>query len=217
LSICTSIIFFVGRRINHRLAQAVYASIWEFLKYHCPSNTANFKRTWYGTITGTFILKQDEPIQALQISFVPLSRELGIEYPLSKLIKKIDRLYLLASLPVTPNFDMVFVSWDAHKLSSMIEKLTPVEAEDGSLDSKFKVYSSNPKEAIQFLKKSTIPKSPFPKELMVNRDNATIYLLCEAKPRLAQYALEMVFDLASFSTKKPKRKKRAQHTGTLYQ
>jgi len=200
-----SIIFFVGRRFNRKLINAIYMSAWGFLEDHCPSDTANFKRSWYGTITGTFLLKEGEPIKAMEISTSLLSRELGIQYPLSKIIKKIDRLYFLASLNDAPTFDMVLVSWNAHKLGSMIKKLNPVNLKDNALGRQFKLYASYPDEAIQFLNNRLLPKLPSLdgslKELMLSRDKGTIYALCEAKPEFAQHMLEVVFALAFFSTK----------------
>ena len=210
LAFGTSITFFVGRRFNHKLVNAIYMSAWNFLEDHCPSDTANFKKSWYGTITGTFPLKEEEPIKAMEVSISLLSRDLGIQYPLSKIIKKIDRLYFLAYLNDTPRFDMVLISWNAHRLGSIIKNLSPVNLDDESLGRRFKLYASNPDEAIQFLNKRLLPKlQPLKgslKELMLSRERSAVYALCEAKPEFVQHMLETVFALALFSTKSTRKK-----------
>jgi len=87
-------------------------------------------------------MRKNEPIQAIEISLSLISRDIGLGYIPSKMIKKIDRLYFLASLPHTSEFDMVLVSWGSHKLNPSISKLHPVKIKEETLVKKFKFYSS---------------------------------------------------------------------------
>lgn len=211
VSIGTGVTFIFGRRTNKKITQAIYSSAWDYLKKHCQSETANFKRTWHGIIKGTFLLRRDAPIQAMEISLSLLSRDIGLGYIPSKIIKKIDRLYFLASLPNTPEFDMVLVSWDSHKLDPMIKKLHPMLLEDKASVKNFNIYSSDSDFLSQFIIKRFNQKNDCLennlKELMVSRDNATIYALCNAKMECVKPMLETIFDLARFSVKKIKKKR----------
>jgi len=212
VSIGTGITFIFGRRSNKKITEAIYSDAWDYLRRHCQSETANFKRTWHGIIKATFLMRKNEPIQAMEISISLLSRDIGLGYIPSKIIKKIDRLYFLASLPNTPEFDMVIVSWDSHKLGPMINKLHPMKIEGKTSVENFRYYSSEsdflPQSIMNRFNKKNDYLSHNLKELMVSRDNATIYALCNAKAECVKPMLETIFELARFSVKKTKKKRK---------
>ncbi len=212
VSIGTGVTFVFGRRSNKRITQAIISSAWDYLKKRSQSETANFKRTWHGIIKATFLIRKNEPIQAIEISLSLLSRDIGLGYIPSKIIKKIDRLYFLASLPNTPEFDLVLVSWDSHKLGPMINKLNPIKIKEEPSVENFNFYSSEsdffPRSIIKRFNEKNDCLSNNLKELMVSRDNATIYALCNAKAECVIPMLETIFELARFSFKKNKKRRK---------
>ncbi len=196
--------FFVGRRKNRKITQAIYASAWEVLKDRCPSDLARFKASWSGNIVGTFEMKRGEVFETLELVTSMIQRELGLHYLLSKRLKRMDRFWIWAAMRKEPAFDMVAVSWDGHKLSDLILQLKLVDIGDVESNG-FKVYSSDAERARRFFADKVVPNmGPLAgglKEFVVSRDRAVVYVLSEAKADYVGPSLRLALDLGAFASR----------------